>query len=188
MSNIAIFASGSGSNAEQIIRHFAGDPAHSVKLVLSNRADAYVLERADNLGIPSLVFNRSSFYETRQILDALNEASVDLVVLAGFLWLVPDYLLRAYPQRIINIHPALLPDFGGRGMYGMKVHEAVIRAGRVTSGITIHLVDEQYDRGKILFQAECPVLAGDTPDDLAARIHELEHRYYPEIIRNYLEK
>ncbi|TSA38315.1 MAG: phosphoribosylglycinamide formyltransferase [Porphyromonadaceae bacterium] len=187
MSNIAIFASGSGSNAEQIIRYFSRDANHSVKCVLSNKADAYVLERAKNLSVPVMVFNRNTFYNTRQVLDVLNEAAIDVLVLAGFLWLVPDYLLITFPRRIINIHPALLPDFGGKGMYGMRVHEAVIREGRKKSGITIHLIDEEYDRGKILFQAECPVLPNDTPEDLASRIHQLEHRYYPETIKNYLQ-
>lgn len=187
MSNIAIFASGSGSNAEQIIRFFSGNPDHSVKLILSNRADAYVLERAKNLSVPSLIFNRNDFYNTRQVLDILKNNGIDVLVLAGFMWLVPDYLLVAFPQRIINIHPALLPDFGGKGMYGKRVHEAVIREGRSKSGITIHLIDEEYDRGKILFQAECPVYQNDTFDDLASRIHLLEHRYYPETIKNFLQ-
>ena len=188
MSNIAIFASGSGSNAEQIIRYFSNNPEHSVKLVLSNRADAMVLERAARLGVPSMVFDRHTFYQTRQVLDSLRDVGADVLVLAGFLWLVPDYLLATYPQRIINIHPALLPEFGGKGMYGMRVHESVIREGRMKSGITIHLIDEEYDRGRILFQTECPVLPGDTPDDLAGRIHQLEHRYYPEVINEYLLK
>jgi phosphoribosylglycinamide formyltransferase-1 len=186
MSNIAIFASGSGSNAEQIIRYFSTNSEHSVKLVLSNRADAFVLERAARLGVPSMVFDRQTFYQTRKVLDSLREAGADVLVLAGFLWLVPDYLLTSFPQRIINIHPALLPEFGGKGMYGMRVHESVIREGRKKSGITVHLIDEEYDRGRILFQAECPVLQGDTPDDLAGRIHQLEHRYFPEVINEYL--
>jgi phosphoribosylglycinamide formyltransferase-1 len=187
MSNIAIFASGSGTNAEQIVRYFSRDASHSVKMILSNKADAYVLERAQKLSVPVMVFDRNLFYKTRQVLDALNDSAIDVLVLAGFLWLVPDYLLITFPQRIINIHPALLPDFGGKGMYGMRVHEAVIREGRQKSGITIHLIDEEYDHGKVLFQAECPVLPHDTPEELAARIHQLEHRYYPEIIKNYLE-
>ena len=188
MSNIAIFASGSGTNAEQIIRYFSAFPEHQVRLVLANRPDAYVLTRARNLSVRAVTFNREIFYNTSQVLDILIGEKTDLVVLAGFLWLVPDYLLNTYKDRILNIHPALLPDYGGKGMYGMKVHEAVIRDGCKKSGITIHLVDEVYDHGKVLFQAECPVLPGDTPDDLAGRIHELEHRYYPEVIRDYLEK
>jgi phosphoribosylglycinamide formyltransferase-1 len=187
MSNIAIFASGSGTNAEQIIRFFSANTDHKVSLVLSNKPDAFVLERAKNHSIPVVVFNRDTFYNTRQLLDLLRDASIDVLVLAGFLWLVPEYLLITFPQRIINIHPALLPDYGGKGMYGMRVHEAVIHDGRQKSGITIHLIDEDYDRGKILFQAECPVLPTDSPADLASRIHELEHRYYPEVIKNYLQ-
>ena len=150
MSNIAIFASGSGSNAEQIIRYFSGNPEHAVKLILSNNANAYVLERAKNLSVPSFVFDRQTFYNAHKVLDLLREAEIDIIVLAGFLWLVPDYLLVTFPQRIINIHPALLPEFGGKGMYGARVHEAVIREGRKKSGITIHLIDEEYDRGNIL--------------------------------------
>jgi phosphoribosylglycinamide formyltransferase-1 len=188
MSNIAIFASGSGSNAEQIIRHFSTDKGHSVRLVLSNRPDAYVLERARGLNVPGVVFSRESFYTTTQVLDILIDAKIDFLILAGFLWLVPDYLLKTFPGRIINIHPALLPAYGGKGMYGAKVHEAVIRDRQIKSGITIHLVDEEYDHGQVLFQAECPVLPGDSPDDLASRIHELEHRHYPEVIRGYLER
>lgn len=187
MSNIAILASGSGSNAEAIIRYFSRDENHSVKLVLSNNPHAFVLERAKNLSIPAMVFDRNTLYKTRLVLDVLKKASIDLLVLAGFLWLVPDYLLITFPQRIINIHPALLPQFGGKGMYGMRVHEAVIRKGQKKSGITIHLIDEEYDRGKILFQVECQVLPGDTPEVLAGRIHQLEHQYYPEIIKNYLK-
>jgi phosphoribosylglycinamide formyltransferase-1 len=187
MSNIAIFASGSGTNAEQIIRYFANDSNHSVRLVLTNKADAFVLERAKNHAIPVVIFTRDALCITHQVLDELKKASVDILVLAGFLLLVPEYLLITFPQRIINIHPALLPDYGGKGMYGMRVHEAVIRDGQKRSGITVHLIDEEYDRGKILFQAECPVLPDDTPDDLARRIHQLEHRYYPEVIKNYLE-
>jgi phosphoribosylglycinamide formyltransferase 1 len=186
MSNIAIFASGSGSNAEQIVRYFQGNNFHSVKLILSNRPDAFVLERARMLSLPTLIFDKNTFYHTNEVLIRLREEQVDLLVLAGFLWLVPDNLLKAFPQRIINIHPALLPDYGGKGMYGMKVHEAVINDHRVKSGITIHLIDEEYDRGQILFQAECPVLPGDSPDDLAARIHLLEHLYFPEVIKEYL--
>jgi phosphoribosylglycinamide formyltransferase-1 len=187
MSNIAILASGSGSNAEQIIRYFANDESHFVRLVLSNKPDAFVLERAKNLHVPTFVFDRNTFYGTRKILDVLNNSAIDVLILAGFLWLIPDYLLITFPQRIINIHPALLPDYGGKGMYGMKVHEAVIHDGRKKSGITIHLIDDEYDRGRILFQKECPVLPTDSPDDLANRIHTLEHRYYPEVIKDYLQ-
>lgn len=186
MSNIAIFASGSGSNAEQIIRVIRSHSDHSVTLVLTNNPDAFVLTRAAALSVPTLVFNRETFYHSTDILTVLKDAGTDLVVLAGFLWLVPDYLLEAFPQRILNIHPALLPDYGGKGMYGMRVHEAVLRDGQPKSGITIHLIDGEYDRGKILFQADCPVLPEDTPDTLAGRIHQLEHKHYPPVIIDYL--
>jgi phosphoribosylglycinamide formyltransferase-1 len=187
MSNLALFASGSGSNAERIVRYFESDPDVHISMILSNKPDAYVLERARNLGVPSRVFNRPEFYGSDLVLNTLLDLKTDLIVLAGFLWLVPDNILKHYPSRILNIHPALLPDFGGKGMYGHHVHEAVIQSGKPVSGITIHLVDENYDRGRILFQAECPVLQGDTPDSLAERIHLLEHRHYPEEIKKYLE-
>jgi len=186
MSNIAILASGSGSNAEQIIRFFAEDPDVHVVRVLCNKPGAYVLERARKLNVRSILFNRETFYHTESVLDELQSASVDLIVLAGFLWMIPDYLLKSFSGRILNIHPALLPDFGGKGMYGIRVHEEVIRTGQKKSGITIHLVDEHYDHGRIVFQAECAVLPDDTPDSLATRIHALEHRYYPQVIRDYL--
>jgi len=188
MSNIAIFASGSGTNAEQIIRYFREDPEHRVSLVLSNKPDAFVLERARRFAVPTSVFDRAAFYRSGFVLDQLREAAIDLIVLAGFLWMVPENLLKAYPSRIVNIHPALLPAFGGRGMYGLRVHEEVIRTRQARSGITIHVVDEVYDHGEILFQAECPVLPGDTPESLAERIHELEHQHYPRVIREYLKQ
>jgi len=187
MTNLAIFASGSGTNAEQIIHYFSDHKRATVKLVLSNRRDAYVLTRVKKSGVPSWVFDRDDLYHSERVLNRLQEEQIDLIVLAGFLWLIPDTILKAYPNRIINIHPALLPGFGGKGMFGRHVHEAVIAAGEQQSGITIHLVDKVYDNGKILFQATCPVFPGDTPDTLAARIHELEHRYYPEVIRDYLD-
>lgn len=186
MDRIAIFASGSGTNAEQIISYFNGHASVEVGLVLSNKSDAYVLERAKNHGIPSFVFNRHEFYETTVIPDLLREKGITFVVLAGFLWMVPDSLLAMYPGKILNIHPALLPLHGGKGMYGMKVHEAVIASGADESGITIHLVDDRYDAGSIVFQAKCPVLPGDTPETLAMRIHQLEYRYFPEMIEKVI--
>ena len=186
MDRIAIFASGSGTNAARIISHFACHPAISVSLVLSNNPGAYVLERAKNSGIPSFVFNRHELTETTKISDILKDKGTTFIVLAGFLWLVPLTLLSAYSGRILNIHPALLPKYGGKGMYGMKVHEAVIRAGEKESGISIHYVNEHYDKGDIIFQARCPVVSGDTPETLASRIHELEYQYYPEIIEKVI--
>lgn len=187
MKKIAIFASGSGSNAENIIRFFENDPRNRVSLVLCNKPDAYVLERAKRLGVPALVFNREQFYHSDLILDRLKAEAVDLIVLAGFLWKVPANLLAAYPDRIINIHPALLPKFGGKGMYGEHVHEAVIAAGEKESGITIHHVNDRYDEGAAIFQATCPVLPDDTPDTLAAKVHALEYAHFPRVIKEFAD-
>jgi phosphoribosylglycinamide formyltransferase 1 len=184
MIRIAVFASGSGSNAENIIRHFSDHPRIRVTCVCTNRPDAYVLERAKRLQVPIYVFNKQMFTETGEVLDYLRECQIDWIILAGFLWLVPASLIGAYPDRIINIHPALLPDYGGKGMYGEHVHRAVIANGERESGITIHLVNREYDRGATIFQARCAVEAGDTPESLAARIHDLEYRYFPEVIEN----
>jgi phosphoribosylglycinamide formyltransferase 1 len=182
MTRIAVFASGSGSNAENIIRHFSDHPRIRVTCVCTNRPDAYVIERSKRLEVPVYVFNKQMFAETGEVLDHLREHRIDWIVLAGFLWLVPASLIEAYPDRIINIHPALLPAYGGKGMYGDHVHRAVIANGEQESGITIHLVNREYDRGATIFQARCAVKADDTPELLAARIHELEYRYFPEVI------
>ncbi|MCX6268814.1 MAG: phosphoribosylglycinamide formyltransferase [Bacteroidetes bacterium] len=182
MPRIAVFASGNGSNAQRIIEYFAGHSAISIDMVLTNNPGAPVLKRAENLGVSTMVFNRTTFYETGIIPEMLVANHIDYVVLAGFLWLIPGNLLQAYPARIINIHPALLPKYGGKGMYGLKVHEAVIASGDRESGITIHFVDEKYDEGKIIFQAKCPVNEADTPEILAERVHALEHRWFPEVI------
>ncbi|MEI8006532.1 MAG: phosphoribosylglycinamide formyltransferase [Bacteroidota bacterium] len=182
MANIAILASGSGTNAQRISEYFSNDPLIRIRLILSNNPEAYVLTRALNLGIPSHVFSRKTFYETNETGDLLIKNDISFIVLAGFLWLLPSSLLGMYPGRIINIHPALLPKYGGKGMYGGKVHKAVIEAGEPESGISIHYVNEKYDEGDVIFQARCPVMPGDTPESLAARIHELEYRYYPEVI------
>ena len=182
MKKIAIFASGSGSNAENIIQYFAQKPQFCVKSVFCNVPDAYVLERAKKYRIPTFVFNREEFRNPDKVFRQLQEQEIDFIVLAGFLWLMPSFITAAWPNKIVNIHPALLPAYGGKGMYGHYVHEAVIAAGEKESGITIHYVNDHYDQGAIIFQAKCPVLPTDTPDDLAARIHELEYRYFPEII------
>jgi phosphoribosylglycinamide formyltransferase 1 len=183
---IAIFASGSGTNAQRIIEYFSGDPKISVAMVLSNKSEAYVLVRAKKLHIPSVVFDRETFYETGEILGLLSKNGIDLIVLAGFLWLIPERFIKAYRGRIINIHPALLPKYGGKGMYGDRVHEAVIQSGDKESGISIHYVNEKYDEGNIIFQAKCAVKQNDTPETLAQRIHQLEYRYYPEVIEKLL--
>lgn len=188
MKRIAIFASGSGTNAEKIMQFFKDHPEAMVGLVLSNKKDARVLERAARFNVPTRVFNRQELYETNNILDLLKEKNIDLIVLAGFLWLVPDNLIEFFPDRIINIHPALLPKYGGKGMYGARVHEAVIAAGDKESGITIHYVNPRYDEGKIIFQAKCKVEPGDNPDSLASKIHQLEYEYFPKVIENLILK
>ena len=185
MIQLAIFASGSGTNAERIMQHFQSHDAIRVALVLSNNSDAYVLQRAAKFNVPSVVFNRTALNHG-DVLQTLKEHKIDFLVLAGFMWLVPADLVRAYEGRIVNIHPALLPKYGGKGMYGKHVHEAVIAAGETESGITIHLVNDHYDEGAILFQARCPVHPDDTPEQLAERIHQLEHQHYPNIIEHYL--
>lgn len=183
---IALFASGSGSNAEKIAQYFAGNVDVHISLVLSNNPKAGVIERMRRLHIPVLLFDRTTFYETNRIIELLQKQETDLIVLAGFMWLVPDGLVRAFPNRIVNIHPALLPKFGGKGMYGHHVHEAVVAAGETQSGITIHYVNEHYDEGQIIFQARCTVDPTDTPDDVARSIQVLEHKHYPRIIAELL--
>jgi phosphoribosylglycinamide formyltransferase-1 len=169
MKNIAIFASGTGTNAENIIRYFSNSDIGRVVLVLSNRQDAAVLKRAEALDVRTVFFDRKSFYGSEMIHDILEQSNIDFIVLAGFLWLVPENILNSYPGRIINIHPALLPLHGGRGMYGEKVHSSVIMAHEKESGITIHYVNNKYDDGAIIFQAKCSVDPADTPESLAGR-------------------
>lgn len=189
MTNIAIFASGSGTNAEAIMEHFAASTTARVALLLSNRADAFALKRAERFGVPTAVFSREEFRDPDgAVARLLKEHHIEFIVLAGFLWLVPDYLTARYAGRIVNIHPALLPKFGGKGMYGHHVHEAVLAAGETQSGITIHLVNERYDSGDILFQATVPVSPDDTPDSLAEKIHTLEHRHFPTVIEQTIQQ
>jgi phosphoribosylglycinamide formyltransferase-1 len=188
MKRIAIFASGSGTNAQRIIEHFKDNADIEVSLVLSNNSKAYVLERAAKLKIPSYVFDRKLFYEGEQVHDILKEIGIDFIVLAGFLWLIPENILKSWPGRIVNIHPALLPKFGGKGMYGERVHQAVIEAGEKETGISIHYVNEKYDEGEIIFQARFSILAGDNAETIASRIHELEHKHFPEVIEELVSK
>ncbi len=187
MKHISILASGAGTNAENIIRHFSNDNNAKVTLVLSNKPQAKVLERAAALGVDSFFFDRSQFYETGEVQMMLQRKHTDMLVLAGFLWLVPGQLIETFRGRIINIHPALLPRFGGKGMYGDRVHRAVLDAGSTESGITIHYVNEHYDSGDIIFQARCPVLPGDDVQSLAARIHALEYEHYPAVISRLID-
>jgi phosphoribosylglycinamide formyltransferase 1 len=182
MEKIAIFASGTGTNAQRIIEYFQTSSALHVAMVLSNNSSALVLERAQKLGVPVTVFSRDDFYNSTKIPDLLLLQGISYLVLAGFLWLLPDTLLKAYPGKILNIHPALLPKYGGKGMFGLNVHKAVIDAGEKESGITIHRVNEVYDEGEILFQAKCNIVPGETPESLAMKIHALEHKYYPSVI------
>jgi len=188
MKNIVIMASGAGTNAENIIRYFSNGNKAKVTLVLSNKPQAKVMDRAATLGVDSFFFDRKQFYETGEVLVILKRKETDLVVLAGFLWLVPDEIISAYKGRIVNIHPALLPRFGGKGMYGDRVHRAVLDSGCTESGITIHYVNEQYDAGDIIFQAKCPVLPGDNVETLAARIHTLEYEHYPVVISSIIDR
>lgn len=184
MKKIAIFASGSGSNAENIARYFNNNENLNIKCIYSNKVDAFVLERAKKLNIPTFVFSRHDFYETDIVLDHLKSLEIDLIVLAGFLWLIPENLTKNF--IIINIHPALLPKYGGKGMYGEKVHQAVVKNGEKESGITIHYVNENYDEGKIIFQAKCNVLPEDTPNDVASKVHALEYEHFPKVIEKLL--
>ncbi|MDR0415122.1 MAG: phosphoribosylglycinamide formyltransferase [Prevotellaceae bacterium] len=184
MNNIAIFASGSGTNAENLIRHFNGsEPSKArVRALFSNCSGAYALTRAANLGVLTRVFGRDDMYDSGLILRELQQHSIDLIVLAGFLWLMPESIVNAFRRRIINIHPALLPKYGGKGMYGMNVHRAVKAAGERETGITIHYVNSEYDRGDVIFQATCPLLPSDTPDDIAAKVHLLEQEHFPKVV------
>ncbi len=186
LARIAIFISGSGSNAERIITHFQKHESIKVALLLSNNSEAYGLQRAAQYNIATLVFNKAQFRESDEVVEVLKAAGITHIVLAGFLWLIPQNLLSAFPGRVINIHPALLPKFGGKGMYGMRVHEAVKQAGETETGITIHEVNARYDEGKILSQQKCSIEKSDTPEDIARKVQQLEHRYYPLVIEKWI--
>jgi phosphoribosylglycinamide formyltransferase-1 len=188
MRNIAIFASGSGTNAENIIRYFSNRKSAKVSLVLSNRREAYVLKRAASLNVRSVLFDRKDLYEKEKVSRYLSMYKIDFIVLAGFLWLIPENILNIYEKRIINIHPALLPKHGGKGMYGERVHEEVIAKHEKESGITIHYVNNHYDEGDIIFQARCAVTPEDTPDTLAAKVHALEYKHFPVVIEELIAK
>jgi phosphoribosylglycinamide formyltransferase-1 len=196
---IAVFASGAGSNAAKIIEYLTPNPSPKergaeipkeieVALIVCNKPGAGVLKIADENNIATLLIDKEKFFRGNSYVDEFREWGIDFIVLAGFLWKIPSALIKAYPKKIINIHPALLPNYGGKGMYGQIVHEAVIANHEKESGITIHYVDEQYDHGDIIFQARCPVLANDTAETLASRVHQLEHKHYPEIIERIVGK
>ncbi|MCO5232099.1 MAG: phosphoribosylglycinamide formyltransferase [Chitinophagales bacterium] len=184
--NIAVFISGAGSNARNIIEYFKDNERVEVALILSNKKDSGALKISQDTGVPFYIFDREAFYQTDKIKEILLDHHVQSIILAGFLWLVPDYLLKLFPNRIINIHPSLLPKYGGKGMYGMKVHEAVKSSGDKWSGITIHLVNEEYDKGQILLQEKVAIDENDSPENIANKIHQLEYTYFPSTIENYL--
>ena len=188
MKQIAIFASGAGSNAARIIEHFRHHPSVSISLIVSNKPEAGVLAIAEKEAIPTLLLDKERFFRGDGYVDLLTEKEIDFVVLAGFLWKVPATLVRAYKGRIVNIHPALLPNYGGKGMYGRFVHEAVIAAHEPVSGITIHYVDEIYDHGQTIFQASCTIDPADTAETLAAKIHSLEHQHFPVVLEELLTR
>ena len=188
MVNVAIFASGNGSNAENIANYFSDNNNICITLIVSNKSDAYVHERAKKLRIPSVSFNKIEFADGIKILKTLKDYKIDFIVLAGFLLKVPDSILESYPESIINIHPALLPKHGGKGMYGDRIHQAVKNAGDLETGITIHYINENYDEGDIIFQSFCDVLPEDTPDDIANKVHALEYEHYPKVIEETVKK
>jgi len=188
LKHLVIFASGAGSNAQQIINYFKNSQLASVDLIVCNKPGAGVISIAEKEHIPVLQIDKERFFKGDAYVPELKKANTDLIVLAGFLWKIPQVLINAFPRGIVNIHPALLPKFGGKGMYGQYVHEAILTAGEVESGITIHYVDEHYDNGDIIFQTGCPVLERDTPETLARRIHSLEHLHYPIVIDEILKR
>jgi phosphoribosylglycinamide formyltransferase 1 len=183
---LVILASGSGTNAEAIFNYFRNHPRIEIVLLVCNNPEAQVLKRTQKFGIPARVVDRNEFNDKTFMLDLLRSEKATHLVLAGFLWLIPTYLIHAFSGRIVNIHPALLPKFGGKGMYGMRVHEAVKNAGDMQTGITIHLVNEKYDEGKVLFQATCAVTNDDSPEQIATKVHRLEHESYPKVIEDWI--
>ena len=182
MTRIAIFASGAGSNAARIIEYFKDHEKTGIALIVCNNPSAGVLQIAARENIPTLLIEKEQFFRGDGYVPFLRSMKIDFIVLAGFLWKIPTSVLSAFPNTIINIHPALLPNYGGKGMYGLNVHAAVLHAGDKESGITIHYVDEHYDNGDIIFQVKCEVVPSDTPESLAEKIHKLEHQHFPRVI------
>jgi len=188
MKKIAIFASGRGSNARKIIEHFEQDDEVDVRLIVSNKENAGVLNMGPEFVIPTKILNRKEFYDSEKLVKDLRAYEIDLIVLAGFLWLIPEYLVKNFRRKIINIHPALLPEYGGKGMYGMNVHHAVHTAKENESGITIHFVNNEYDKGAVIFQKTCPISPTDSPQDIANKVLKLEHQYFPRVISKLLKE
>ena len=186
MTRIAIFASGSGSNAENIIHHFRDKEGVEVVLVLSNKSDAFVLNRAEKHGLPTSVFTKEELNNSEKVIETLKEYNASIIILAGFLLKIPENLIKTYPNAIVNIHPALLPKYGGKGMYGMNVHKAVVENREKEAGITIHYVNEYYDEGEFIFQAKCPILSSDSPEEVQRKVQELEAIHFPTIIESIL--
>ena len=185
---IAIFASGSGSNAQKIMEHFKRSNDVEVSLILTNNSDAFVLQRADNFEIPSHIFGKKEFYESDKIVNLIKNLNIDLIVLAGFLWLVPQNLLKSFPNKIINIHPALLPKYGGKGMYGDRVHLSVLESKESESGITIHFVNSEFDEGEIIHQSKFKIDKGDDLKMVKFKVQQLEHQHFPKVIEGLLKK
>ncbi|WP_282017101.1 phosphoribosylglycinamide formyltransferase [Salegentibacter mishustinae] len=185
---IVVFASGSGTNAENIIKFFKKSSNTSVVAVFSNKRSAKVLKRAHDLNVKALYFDKDALYNSYDVLHILEDINPDLIVLAGFMWIFPEDILKKFPGKIVNIHPALLPKYGGKGMYGMRVHETIIKNKEKESGISIHFVNENYDEGEIIFQAKTDISEEDTPESLAEKIHKLEYKHFPEIIQQLLQK
>ncbi|MGZ5222267.1 MAG: phosphoribosylglycinamide formyltransferase [Chitinophagaceae bacterium] len=185
---LAVFASGAGSNAEKLIQYFQTSESGKVDLIVCNKPGAGVIAVAEKEKVALLLIEKETFFRGNAYVPDLIEKGIGFIILAGFLWKIPQALIEAYPKRIVNIHPALLPKYGGKGMYGQNVHEAVLNAGEVESGITIHYVDGQYDNGDIIFHTACPVLPGDKPGDIALRVHRLEHFHYPGVVENLLRE
>ncbi len=186
MKKIVVFASGSGTNFQNIANYFDKKQTAKIELLISNKADAYALERAKKMNISTLLIDREMLYKSENVLNILREINPDLLILAGFLWLIPENIIEAFPQKIVNIHPALLPKYGGKGMYGMQVHKAVVANKETETGISIHYVTKEYDKGDLIFQATCKVLPKDSPETIAEKVHSLEYEFFPKIIEKLL--
>lgn len=186
MKKIVVFASGSGTNFQHIAEYFSKKQTATIELLISNKADAYALERAKKMNIPTLLIDREMIYKSENVLNILRQLNPNLLILAGFLWLIPENIIDAFPRKIVNIHPALLPKYGGKGMYGMQVHKAVVENKETETGISIHYVTKEYDKGDLIFQAKCKVLPKDSPETIAEKVHGLEYEFFPKTVENIL--